>query len=398
MPDADIPRPITKPAALEQLANRLCSQPIISVDTESNSLYVYREQVCLIQFSTPEEDALVDPLALPDLSVLAGVFENPAIEKVFHAAEYDLICLKRDFGFNFANLFDTMVAARLLGYKELGLGAILKSKFGLNVNKRHQRADWGKRPLDEAMLIYATQDTHYLIPIHDQLKDELQAKGWMPLAEEDFQRLCRTAVPPLDEDMHAWWRVGGSHELTPQQAAVLQELCDYRAHIAQQINRPLFKVIGDKTLLAIAINCPGTFRDLSDLQVLSPKQIDRHGKALLQSVQRGLDAEPLTQPRPQRQDERYLLRLETLRNWRKEKGQQTGVGSDVILPRELLTALAKQNPQSPEILGVVMSEFPWRLEKFGDEILRVLAKINPSVKQRPTQRRRSKGRQKSLAS
>ena len=275
---AQIIQPITQPGALEELANRLENQSILSVDTESNSLYVYHEQVCLIQFSTHDEDALVDPLALADLSPLAGVFENPAIEKVFHAAEYDLICLKRDFGFHFANLFDTMVAARLLGHPELGLGSILESEFGVHANKRHQRADWGKRPLDEAQLAYATQDTHYLIPLRERFKNELEEKGLLPLAQEDFQRLCRTNVPQPDEDMNAWWRVGGAHELTPQQAAVLQELCDYRVHIAQQIDRPLFKVIGEKTLVAIAVNCPGNLRDLSSLPGMSPKQVQRHGR------------------------------------------------------------------------------------------------------------------------
>ena len=118
---------ITHAAALRTLAKELQRHPIIAVDTESNSLYAYRERVCLIQFSTPLADTLVDPLALDDLTPLAPIFADPKIEKVFHAAEYDLICLKRDFGFEFANLFDTLVAARILGRKQVGLGAILGS-------------------------------------------------------------------------------------------------------------------------------------------------------------------------------------------------------------------------------------------------------------------------------
>lgn len=383
-------QPITQPAALEKLARRLGNQPILGVDTESNSLFAYREQVCLIQFSTCEEDALVDPLALTDLNSLAGIFENPKIEKIFHAAEYDLICLKRDFGYKFANLFDTMVAARLLGRKEVGLGAILEAEFGVHADKRHQRADWGKRPLEEGLLAYATLDTHYLIPLRNQLKQELEEKGLWALSQEDFQRLCRISVPPPDEDAYAWWRIGGSHELTPQQAAVLQELSNYRMRIAQQANRPLFKVFGDKTLVAIAINCPGTLRDLGTLPGMSPHQVQRHGRTLLQLVQRGLEAEPLTAPRPPRPDERYLNRLEALRTWRKEKGRETGVDSDVVLPRDLVTALATQNPQSLEALGEVMKEFPWRLDKFGGEILKVLNKLNNGGKKRPDRRRKTK--------
>src|SRR5690606_21288536 len=117
----------------------LAREPAVGVDTESNSLFAYRERVCLIQFSTPTQDFIVDPLALGDLSGLAPLFANPAQQKVFHAAEYDIICLKRDYGFQFANLFDTMVAARTLGWPQLGLAAILENHFGVKMNKRFQR-------------------------------------------------------------------------------------------------------------------------------------------------------------------------------------------------------------------------------------------------------------------
>ncbi len=150
---------ITHAAALRTLANELQRHPIIAVDTESNSLYAYRERVCLIQFSTPLADTLVDPLALDDLTPLAPIFADPKIEKVFHAAEYDLICLKRDFGFEFANLFDTLVAARILGRKHVGLGAILAAEFNVEQDKRFQRANWGARPLPPDHLFYAVQDT-----------------------------------------------------------------------------------------------------------------------------------------------------------------------------------------------------------------------------------------------
>ena len=151
---------ITRPDALIQLANQLANEPILAVDTESNSLYAFQEQVCLIQFSTPQDDFLVDPLALDDLSPLAGLFADPKIEKIFHAAEYDLITLKRDYHFDFENLFDTMIAARILGWEKIGLGSILKSEFDVELNKRYQRANWGKRPIPSEMVNYARLDTH----------------------------------------------------------------------------------------------------------------------------------------------------------------------------------------------------------------------------------------------
>ena len=156
------------------MARDLLSQAQVAVDTESNSLFAYREQVCLVQFSTAEKDYLLDSLALQDLRCLEPLFSSPAIEKVFHAAEYDLICLRRDFGFTFANLFDTMVAARILGRDGVGLGAMLEAEFGLHLDKRYQRANWGERPLKPALLAYARLDSHYLVALRQRLEPALR--------------------------------------------------------------------------------------------------------------------------------------------------------------------------------------------------------------------------------
>ena len=177
MPIQESSQTITKQVELKHLAHILANHNILAVDTESNSLFAYREQVCLIQFSTPEADYLVDPLTLSDLSPLGPIFADTRIQKVFHAAEYDLLCLKRDFGFNFNNLFDTMLAARILGRKEVGLGSILEEEFDLQVDKRHQRANWGQRPLPGYLLDYARQDTHFLIPVRDMLEGQLKEKA-----------------------------------------------------------------------------------------------------------------------------------------------------------------------------------------------------------------------------
>lgn len=368
---------ITTVEAVNHLANTLRGESILAVDTESNSLYAYRERVCLIQFSTHQNDYLVDPLAAGDLSALAPVFADPDIKKVFHAAEYDLLCLNRDFGFEFANLFDTMLAARILGRNEIGLGSILEAEFGITLDKRQQRANWGERPLPDRLLEYARMDTHYLIPLHDLIKADLVERQLLPLAEEDFLRACtfpagsngRAATDSRPADC---WRVSGSHDLAPQQAAVLQELCRYRDQAAQAMDRPLFKVINDQTLLAIAAELPQITDDLRRLPGMSPVQIRRHGPHLLRAVSRGLIAAPLYPPRSPRPDERYLARLESLRNWRKVKAQQMEVTSDVILPRDVMFALAESGPRNPAELAQVLRDSPWRLEHFGAEILDAL--------------------------
>jgi ribonuclease D len=375
MSNFDLPPPvlITRAKDLHQAADSLLRQSVVAVDTESNSLHAYREQVCLIQFSTSQTDYLVDPLALSDLSPLAPLFGDPHIEKVFHAAEYDLITLKRDFGFAFANLFDTMVAARILGWEEVGLGAILKAEFGVQLDKRYQRANWGQRPLPADLMNYARLDTHYLIPLQQRMKAALQAAGRWSLAEEDFRRLPNVNGRDPEEGEEAWWRINGSYDLPPQQAAILQELCRYRDRVARTINRPIFKIIGDRALLEIAKAAPRNFSALQKVATLHPRIIQRHGEALLRAVRRGLSAGPIFPPRSPRPNDQYLARLEALRLWRKTTAQQMGVGSDVVMPRDLLYILAGENPRSREELANILNQAPWRLERFGDDLLKLLA-------------------------
>jgi ribonuclease D len=374
MPVPELSQPITKPGGLKQLASILADQPILAVDTESNSLFAYHEQVCLIQFSTREADYLVDPLTLGDLSILAPIFADVTIQKIFHAAEYDILCLKRDFGFKFTNLFDTMLAARFVGRKEVGLGAILEAEFNIQVDKRHQRANWGQRPLPGYLLEYASQDTHYLIPLQEILQHQLEEKQLLPLAQEDFKRLCHVEINP-ENGKSDCWRVNGIHKLSPQQAAVLQELCRYRDEVARQRNRPLFKVISDHTLYDIASSLPANQEQLENVPGMTNHQMDRHGKALLQAVQRGLQAKPIHPPRNVRPDDRFLARVEALKQWRKQKAQGLEVESDIILPRDLLHQLAAKNPLEMDELSECLAEVPWRRERYGAEILVVLRKV-----------------------
>jgi ribonuclease D len=377
MPVPEFPAPvlITRPEALRNMVSLLVQEPAVAVDTESNSLHAYREQVCLVQFSAPQTDFLVDPLALHDLSPLAGLFADASIQKVFHAADYDILCLKRDFSFEFANLFDTMVAARILGRPAVGLGAVLTEEFGIQLDKRQQRANWGQRPLPAYLLDYARLDTHYLIPLRDRLLPELQRQGVASLAQEDFLRLCRMNGHSSEEREVDCWRVRGASDLSPQQAAVLNELCHYRDQVARSLNRPWFKVLNDQTLIDIAFDLPLDFSALARVPGMNPGQIRRHGTGLLEAVRRGLAAEPLYPPRYPRPDEAYLQRLDALRNWRKQAALEKGVPSDVILPRDLLTELAERNPRREEDMQAILQDVPWRMEHFGSQILNVLRRL-----------------------
>lgn len=370
------PQLMTDSEELIRLSRVLNKQSQVAVDTESNSLYAYQERVCLIQLSIPGGDFLVDPLAISDLTPLEPLFRNPAVEKVFHAAEYDLICLKRDYNFEFNNIFDTMIASRILGKKELGLGSILAKEFNIQLEKRYQRANWGQRPLPEHLLNYASLDSHYLLALRNRLHAELSANQLLPLANEDFRRLCQVNGVNGQNKSQDFWRINGSHDLHPQKAAVLRELCKYRDQIARAMDRPLFKVFNDNTLLMLAEKCPAHLNGLEKIPGMTQGQIKRHGPALLKIIQSGLKTKPIHPNHSPRPNDQYLSRLEKLRAWRKGTACDLGVPSDVVLPRDLMYNLVERNPKNMAELKNILNQVPWRLERFGKQLLEVLNKAS----------------------
>jgi len=356
---------------LKQLVDDLSSQPRIAVDTESNSLHAYREQVCLIQFSTAEKDYLLDPLALDDLSALAPIFANPQIEKIFHAAEYDLICLSRDFGFDFVNLFDTMQAARILGYKFVGLDNILAEKFSIKVDKRHQKANWGARPLKSEQLDYASKDTQYLIALRDLLEKELHDAGRWDLAQDDFLLAQSVEAPKEKMNGSSWKRFSSRKNITPRELTILSELTKCRDEIAEKLDRPPFKVITNNMLLDIAKNIPEKDVDLAGIG-LSQKQIRLWGGDILTAARRGLDAPLVKLERPKRPKDAVVKRIEKLKTWRKKTAEEMKVESDIILPKKFLGLLSEHPPASLEELKSSMRESPNRFNKFGDQIYQLI--------------------------
>lgn len=356
---------------LKRMVEHLSMQTRIAVDTESNSLHAYRERVCLIQFSTPKRDYVVDPLALEDLSLLAPLFSSSKIEKIFHAAEYDLICLKRDFGFEFDNLFDTMQAARILGYKYVGLDNILTEKFDVRVDKRHQKANWAARPLSRAQLDYARLDTHYLIPLRDLLEPELREKGRWRFAQDDFNLACQVDEPKEKMNGASWKRFSTRKDVTSRELTILSELCLCRDAIAERMDRPSFKVIPDAVLLEIARNIPEKDVDLAGIG-LSQRQIRLWGRQILEAAKRGAEMPLVKREQSERPKEAVLKRLDKLKTWRKKVAEEMEVESDIVLPKHFLHMLADQPPKDMEGMKSAMRESPYRFEMYGDRILKLL--------------------------
>ena len=368
----DPPLFIEKQADFNAVLDNLNKERSLAVDTEANSLYAYREQVCLIQISTPEMDYIIDPLSIDDISGLGSVFSDPKIEKVFHASEYDILILHDEFQFEFNNLFDTMLAAQILGRTKLGLDALMEEFFGIIINKKYQRANWGKRPIDDDMLRYAQMDTHYLIRIRQFLVDELDKSGLSPIAHEDFYRACQAYKHIRENNQEAWWKLNGSKKLPPEKAAVLKELYLFRESIAQKRNLPVFKVLSSQSLMQLAEKCPVNTKELSKLEISSKKSIQRYADDLVDIIKEGLKSEPIFPPRRVRLDNSYLTREKVLRDWRKKIAKKMNVNSAVILPREILYAIVESNPDTKKQLEELPHDVPWRLERFGDDILSLL--------------------------
>ncbi len=360
---------------LQKMMEDLVTQSRVAVDTESNSLHAFREQVCLIQFSSTNADYLVDPLVLKDLSLLAPIFSDPKIEKIFHAAEYDLVCLRRDFNFSFANLFDTMQAARILGYPAVGLDRLLGDKFKIQTDKRHQKANWAARPLTKEQIHYARLDTHYLFALRDVLEDELRKKDRLVSAKEDFARACLFEEHKKKVIGESWGRFAARKDLSLRELTILAFLCNWRDTEAEKLNRPPYKVIMDDVFVLLVKNPPQQKVDLSAMG-LSERQIGLWGEGVLAAIRRGVAAPLVERKQVEAKNDAFLRRLEKLKAWRKNLGLEMGVESDVILPKPYLSALAENPPKNAAELALVMKDSPSRVEKYGAQILKLLGVNN----------------------
>jgi ribonuclease D len=368
---------IDTPRQLEQLIKNLLNQSVVAVDTESDSLYSYFEKVCLVQFSTARADYLVDPLNA-DISGLMTFFAAPSIQKVFHAAEYDLLSLKRDYNFTFTNLFDTMLAAKILGWRRYGLGTILENYFDVKLDKRFQRYNWGKRPLSKKALDYAHLDTHYLLALREIQLKELTGQNRLREAMEAFERQAQAQPTPKVFDPDDFWRIKGCKELTPQQQAILRELFIIRDKIARKTDRPPFKVMNDAILTRLARQQPKTSASLIQMKGLSDKLLKYNTHDILKAIEKGQTATP-PYYRPNnnlRPDDETLTRYEILRHWRNNLAAERGVEPDVILSNDTLMDIARHNPQTLNALTQMECLGEWQGETYGKALLNVLKKVS----------------------
>jgi len=364
--------------AFDRFAASLAGEPLLAVDTEAASFHRYRDRIYLIQLSTRDTTAIIDPLAVPELSALGRLLADPSVETLFHDADYDLRILHRDYGFTASHLFDTRIAAQLLNEPGIGLAALLEKYLGVTLDKKYQRADWSVRPLIPEMLAYAAGDTRYLPQLRDILKEQLTAMGRWHWAEEEFALLNQVRWSASGPPEEAYLRLKGARTLRVHQYPVLRELYAWRENAASQLDRAPFRVLMNEAMVTIAKAMPADETALKELKALSPDQLRRRGAELLAAVQRGVQApveslpvfERTRRPPP---DLAYEARLERLKAVRNKVAEQIPLAPGVLCANGMLEAISRLEPKSVADLAQVEGMRRWQIEVLGEALVQAVA-------------------------
>ncbi len=370
-----LPPILTTTEQVVDFAAHLEKFPVIAVDLEADSMHHYHEQVCLLQFTTAEKTVLIDPLGGADLAALKPVLADGKVRKLFHAADYDIRCLARDFDIEINGLFDTMISSQFVGEERFGLADMLRKYFDLELDKKYQRADWTIRPLTEGMISYAAGDTRYLQELADILEGQLQEKGRLSWVQEEFEILekARFAVHEGPEFL----RFKGAGTLQPRQLAVLESLLQWRDSEAQRRDCPLYKVVGNKQLLELSKAMPKGSKEIENIPGMPLRLAQRYGGKLLAAVAEGMEvaADQLPHyPRKPRQakDPAAEKRFSHLKDWRKKVASKLELDPGVLINNATLEGIAKRQPRNGDELEELGLLKKWQLREFGDAILQVI--------------------------
>jgi ribonuclease D len=369
-------------ARLEELAESLLSESIVAVDTEADSFYHYFDKTCLVQIGTPKHNYLIDPLALggpANLAPLGPMFSSPDVRILFHAAEYDIFVLKRDCGFSFSNIFDTMISAQLLGYPSVGLAALVEHHFGVIVPKEEQRSDWSRRPLTDKQLTYAVGDVIYLARLMKKVEKELKKLGRLEWAQEEFETLGTREWTERGFDEQGYLRIKGARKLEPDSLSVLGKLFLMRDARAREVDRPPFKVLGNRTLLEIATEMPTRMNQLGKIKGITDLLIRRMGEEILTAIEEGRKSPHPPIPKNTGEGRRRIdrateRRVTALKAWRAQRAEELTLDPGVLCPNASLEAIAIKNPSEGSDLEPVPELKGWFVREFGDEVSAVLKK------------------------
>jgi ribonuclease D len=363
-------------AAVREWLASVRKAPVLALDTEGASFHRFVDRIYLLQLSTRDRHAIIDPLPIASPSLLGEIVEDPDIEIVFHDADYDLRLLYQDYGWQIRNVFDTRIAAQLLGLKAFGLAALLERHFGLRLEKKHQRADWSMRPLTPDMLDYAAQDTMHLLGLRDLLHDELKAKGRLAWAREEFERLesIRWAAEAPE---HAFLKVKGARDLTRRELALFRELVSWRDATALKLDRATFRVVSNEVLFEAARTAPGTKAALAKIKGMPRGILERSGDEILAAVARGREVPESELPRFPKsarwdRDPEFDHKVGALKAVRDAAAARLELDPGVLCSRERMEAVARLLPVEPAALARIPEFRRWQIDEMGEGFVKAL--------------------------
>ncbi len=362
--------------AVSAFVRSIADTGIIALDTEGASFHRFVDRIYLLQLSTREKSAVIDPLPIGSPAELGALLEDRKVEIVFHDADYDLRLLHQDYGWRTTNIFDTRIAAQLLGLKSFGLAALLEKYFDVKLDKKHQRADWSMRPLTRDMLDYAAQDTMYLLELRDRLKEALDRAGRWSWAKEEFERLEGTRWEP-EEAGQAFLRMKGARDLNRRELALLRELVIWRDDVARAMDRATFRVIGNETLLELSKAAPRTLDAIGGVRGVPRGIFEKRGAEMLAAIERGLAVPDDDLPRFPRaarwdRDPDFDSRASALKTVRDAAAQRLEIDPGVLCSRERLEAVARKNPESIEELSAMPELRRWQVAELGEGFVKAL--------------------------
>lgn len=377
-------------STLAKTARELAKAPVIGVDTESDSFHHYQEKVCLIQFSDLERDYIVDPLSIPDLTPLESIFANRDQVKIFHGADYDIVCMKRDFGFEIHNIFDTMIASQMAGLPRFGLADLIEGFFGHHIDKQYQRHDWAKRPLLQEHIQYARGDTHFLLAIREILIRRLRQVGRLGHLREECRILERRKWEPRDADPHQWLKTKNSRHLDPKALRILRALWHFRDDQARRSDRPAFKVLPDSVLVRVAEKQPRSQADLDQVFRGKTAMKKRYGAGMIEAVERGLaDERPIPRPKRKKPTKKKgppsrlsgkaaETTMAALKEWRNELTSRDDLYTPLTTAsNSVLKEIARVRPTTLDELQAIPDVRRWQVIDYGETILDILDQAAP---------------------
>jgi len=345
----------------------------IAVDLEADSMYHFKEKVCLIQVATRNDRFVIDPIRIKDMSPLKPLFSSRKIKKIFHGADYDVRSLYRDFNIEINHLFDTQLACMFLGYKETGLDAVLQQKFNVRLNKKYQKKDWSVRPLSENMMAYAVADVAHLIPLTEILEKELEQKRRLYWIHEESELLSKVR-PPLGDDEPLYLKFRGAGRLDRRSLGVLETLLQLRMRMAKKKDKPLFKIFSNTSVIEVALKKPVSLSSLRKTEKFSPKQVEMYGNQVVAVVKKSLKIPQNKLPvYPKKRAPRVTAsaaeRVKALKSWRDSKSQALKIDPGILISNALISAIAFQHPLDPKALKAVAEMKNWQRQEFGKEII-----------------------------